>query len=232
VSVKLTTKQRRFVEEYLIDGNATGAAIRAGYSPKTARAIGSENLRKPDIAAAVAAAKQRVAAQIEISRDEVERRLAAIGFARVPEKKIRPGDIRRALVDLAKMCGWWRERVEVEAGPSMYDVLMDIHNSHGDEASRLRRMSAAAIQDECRTLHGGRCASLEVHAEALMLPVADRRPLFTECERLHPDPSDRRPGGRCETARLHRARVDAERDGTVTPPAPAAPRVEGDALVL
>lgn len=50
----MTPKQQRFVEEYLIDLNATQAAIRAGYSRKTARQIGDENLSKPDIAAAIA----------------------------------------------------------------------------------------------------------------------------------------------------------------------------------
>ena len=46
---KLTSKQNRFVEEYLIDLNATKAAIRAGYSEKTAFSIGCENLKKPYI---------------------------------------------------------------------------------------------------------------------------------------------------------------------------------------
>lgn len=50
---KLTTKQRRFVDAY--DGNATQAAIAAGYSPKTARAIGKENLTKPLILAEIKA---------------------------------------------------------------------------------------------------------------------------------------------------------------------------------
>ena len=45
----LTDKQKRFCQEYLIDLNATQAAIRAGYSAKTARSIGNENLTKPDI---------------------------------------------------------------------------------------------------------------------------------------------------------------------------------------
>ncbi|MDY2987563.1 MAG: terminase small subunit, partial [Peptoniphilus sp.] len=45
----LNKKQKRFVEEYLIDLNATQAAIRAGYSPSTAYSIGNENLRKPEI---------------------------------------------------------------------------------------------------------------------------------------------------------------------------------------
>lgn len=50
---KLTPKQARFVEEYRIDRNATQAAIRAGYSEKTAYAIGSENLTKPEILAEI-----------------------------------------------------------------------------------------------------------------------------------------------------------------------------------
>ena len=46
---KLTEKQKRFVDEYLIDLNATQAAIRAGYSVRTAKDIGCENLAKPNI---------------------------------------------------------------------------------------------------------------------------------------------------------------------------------------
>ena len=47
----MTEKQKRFCDEYLIDLNATQAAIRAGYSKKTARSIGNELLTKPDIQA-------------------------------------------------------------------------------------------------------------------------------------------------------------------------------------
>ena len=46
---KLTTKQQKFADEYIISGNATQAAIEAGYSKKTANRIGSENLSKLDI---------------------------------------------------------------------------------------------------------------------------------------------------------------------------------------
>lgn len=45
---KLTQKQQRFVDEYIISGNATQAAIKAGYSKKTARFVGAENLTKPN----------------------------------------------------------------------------------------------------------------------------------------------------------------------------------------
>ena len=54
----MTPKQQRFVEEYLIDLNATQAAIRAGYSPRSARNIASENMAKPDIQEAIAEAKR------------------------------------------------------------------------------------------------------------------------------------------------------------------------------
>lgn len=56
---KLTDKQQRFVEEYLIDLNATQAAIRAGYSEKTAYSIGNENLSKPEISDAIDAGMEK-----------------------------------------------------------------------------------------------------------------------------------------------------------------------------
>src|ERR1700735_845857 len=65
----LNPKQIRFVEEYLIDLNATQAAIRAGYSRKTAYAIGSENLRKPEIKAALQAAHAVVTTKVKITKD-------------------------------------------------------------------------------------------------------------------------------------------------------------------
>ena len=51
ISEKLTQKQQRFVDEYIISGNSTQAAIKAGYSKKTAKQMGTENLAKPIIKA-------------------------------------------------------------------------------------------------------------------------------------------------------------------------------------
>lgn len=67
----LTPKQSAFVEEYLIDLNATQAAIRAGYSKKTAEVIGLENLRKPLIAAVLLARKEDRAKKTEITQEYV-----------------------------------------------------------------------------------------------------------------------------------------------------------------
>jgi phage terminase small subunit len=68
----LTHKQQLFVEHYLTCLNATEAARRAGYSPKTAYSIGSENLTKPEIAAEI----DRRVSEVAMSADEVLRRLA------------------------------------------------------------------------------------------------------------------------------------------------------------
>jgi phage terminase small subunit len=83
----LTAKQERFVAEYLIDLNATQAAIRAGYSEKTAKEIGCENLTKPNIADAIAKAKAKRQDRTEITQDRVLEELAKVGFS----------DIRKAL---------------------------------------------------------------------------------------------------------------------------------------
>lgn len=69
--MSLTDKQQRFVEEYLVDLNATQAAIRAGYSENTARAIGAENLTKPDIADAIAGAQAERSKRTEVTADYV-----------------------------------------------------------------------------------------------------------------------------------------------------------------
>lgn len=68
---KLTAKQQRFVDEYLVDLNGTQAAIRAGYSERTARAIANENLTKPDIAEAVQKALAAREKRTQIDADYV-----------------------------------------------------------------------------------------------------------------------------------------------------------------
>ncbi|ENU16972.1 terminase small subunit [Acinetobacter lwoffii] len=91
----LTPKQQRFVEEYLIDLNATQAAIRAGYSEKTAKEIGSENLTKPNIAKAIEEAQNKRTEQTQIDAAYVLRRLVEIDQMDVldimdDQMKIRP----------------------------------------------------------------------------------------------------------------------------------------------
>ena len=77
---KLTEKQTRFVEEYLIDLNATQAAIRAGYSPNTAKDIGCENLAKPNIRACIDKEIAERSKRTGINQDRVIRELARLAF--------------------------------------------------------------------------------------------------------------------------------------------------------
>lgn len=76
----MTKKQKRFVEEYLIDLNATQAAIRAGYSPDSARDIGCENLTKPNIKAAIDKAEAERSRRTGINQDRVLREIAKLAF--------------------------------------------------------------------------------------------------------------------------------------------------------
>ncbi|MFY3310904.1 terminase small subunit [Achromobacter ruhlandii] len=94
----LTDKQRRFVDEYLVDLNATQAAIRAGYSAKTAGQIGEQNLRKLEIAAAVQEAQAIRAKRTEITQDMVLRELAKIGFSDI-RKIVRWGKTELRVTD-------------------------------------------------------------------------------------------------------------------------------------
>lgn len=77
---KLTAKQERFVAEYLIDLNATQAAIRSGYSAKTAEWIGPQLLTKSHVAAAVAAAQQERGAETKITAARVLQEIARLAF--------------------------------------------------------------------------------------------------------------------------------------------------------
>lgn len=75
----LTPKQQRFVDEYLVDLNATQAAIRAGYSARSARAIGLETLAKPAVESALGAARQRLAERTRRTVAQVMAEIRRIG---------------------------------------------------------------------------------------------------------------------------------------------------------
>lgn len=82
---RLTEKQQRFVEEYLIDLNAKASAIRAGYSPRSAHQIGHELLGKPHVAAAIAAAKAARSERTRIEADRVLMEYARLAFANITD---------------------------------------------------------------------------------------------------------------------------------------------------
>lgn len=94
----MTPKQKRFVEEYLVDLNATQAAIRAGYSVKRADAIGYENLRKPEIKDAIEKAQAERSVRTEVTMDRVVQELARIAFID-PRRVFRWGPNGVTLID-------------------------------------------------------------------------------------------------------------------------------------
>ena len=100
----LTPKQKRFVAEYLVDLNATAAAIRAGYSKKTANRIASENLSKPDIQIAIQEAQDSLQKSTEITQEMVIKELAKLGFfdiRKMFDKNGKPLDISQLDDDTA-----------------------------------------------------------------------------------------------------------------------------------
>lgn len=96
---ELSAKQAQFVQEYLIDLNGTQAAIRAGYSAKTAAQISDSLLRRPHIKTAMQNAMAERVKRTQITQDDVLRELAKIGFSDIrrivswgPEAKRDPED--------------------------------------------------------------------------------------------------------------------------------------------
>lgn len=91
---KLTEKQQRFVDEYLIDLNATQAAIRAGYSAKTANEQGSQNLAKLSIQQAIAEKMAERSKRTGINQDRVVLELAKIALVKMTDLVDRNGRIK------------------------------------------------------------------------------------------------------------------------------------------
>lgn len=91
---KLTKKQRLFVREYLVDLNATQAAIRAGYSAKTAHSAGPRMLTNVGVQAAIQEAMGKRAEKLELSADTVLRELARVALADVGQAYDENGQLK------------------------------------------------------------------------------------------------------------------------------------------
>ncbi len=134
----LTHKQRAFVNEYLVDLNATQAAIRAGYSRRTARQAGAENLSKPVIVAEIERAMEARAERTRVDADKVVTELARLAFT-----------------DMRNFVRWGTDGVlefvpsddlteddasavtEVKLSPGQYGTTMQIKLGHKDSALRM-----------------------------------------------------------------------------------------------
>lgn len=144
---KLTAKQQRFCDEYLIDLNATQAAIRAGYSKKTANRIGTENLSKLVIREYIENRMAEKEAALIANQDEVLKYLTSVlrgqsksteivieGLgdgstkARKMEKEPSEKDKLKAAELLGKRYGLYTEKVE-----ETVDMELNVNIDYGDE---------------------------------------------------------------------------------------------------
>ena len=108
----LTLKQRAFALEYMKDFNATQAAIRAGYSKKTARSIAAENLTKPNIQFFLTEQKQKAVEKAEISIEWVIKELKEI-YRRCTEGRLEGKTAVRSLELMGKYLGMWIEKHQI-----------------------------------------------------------------------------------------------------------------------
>ena len=143
---KLTAKQQRFGDEYLIDLNATQAAIRAGYSKRTAYSIGEENLKKPEIKTYIQQRMAEKESELVASQDEVLKYLTSVlrgesqsteivvegigdgcSEARTMMKKPSEKDRLKAAELMGKRYGLYTDKLELDA-----DMELNITIDYGD----------------------------------------------------------------------------------------------------
>lgn len=141
---KLTAKQERFVAEYLIDLNATQAAIRAGYSDRVAKEQGYENLTKPHIQGAIQAAQQKHATACDVTVFEVTRMYR--DSYELARNSAAPAAMVSAATGLAKLHGLIVDRAKVESTVTVKDLS-------DDELDR--RIAELAAQTGLTRLIGG-----------------------------------------------------------------------------
>ncbi|MCT3443806.1 terminase small subunit [Limosilactobacillus fermentum] len=136
ITKKLTLKQQRFVDEYIISGNATQAAIKAGYSKKTANRIATENLSKPVIKTAIDKRNAEIQSEKTMDMQEVMELLASIARGETTEETVtnkgdvietatRNSDKLKALELIGKRFGAWTDKKEISGN-------LDIEIGMGD----------------------------------------------------------------------------------------------------
>lgn len=160
---KLTDKQTAFVREYLVDLNATQAAIRAGYSERTAYSVGQRLLKKVEIQRAVAAAQAKRARRVEVTQDYVLSNLVEVVERTMQRAPVldRKGEqvtdeegravwtfdaknANRALELLGKHLGIFTDKVKAEVsgpdgGPVQSSMTLDISGMGPAEIAELAR---------------------------------------------------------------------------------------------
>lgn len=125
----MTPRQKKFCDEYLISGNATDAAVKAGYSRKTAKQMGSENLAKPDIRAYIDEQLEQLHSEKIADATEVLQYLTAVmrgthteevpllcgdGMQTLAPKEVGAKDRLKAAELIGKRLGMFTDRVGID----------------------------------------------------------------------------------------------------------------------
>lgn len=139
----LTPKRRRFVEEYRVDWNATQAAIRAGYSPKTANEQGSQLLAKLSIQEALAEVMAEDSARCQVRYEDVIAEVVKIGFVNIMDF-MHIGDDGEPLVDLSNL-------TRAQAAGLVSFEVEDYKDGRGENARDVRRVKIR-VADKVRPL--------------------------------------------------------------------------------
>ena len=130
--MSLTAKQERFVAEYLIDLNATQAAIRAGYSEKTAQQQGSRLLLNVVVQEAIAKGQNKTAEKLKITKDRIVEELAKIGFSNMLDY-MRAGSDGDPYLDFSDLTR--------EQAAALSEVTVeDFKDGRGEDARDVRRI--------------------------------------------------------------------------------------------
>jgi phage terminase small subunit len=125
---KLNDRQKRFIEEYLLDLNAGAAAIRAGYSENTAYEIGYENLRKPQIASEIEKRMQDRSKKLEWTAEDIMKDLRLIAESKDEQTK----DRLKAYELAGKHLKMFTDRIEAEHSGGI-NIMIGIPDSEEDE---------------------------------------------------------------------------------------------------
>jgi phage terminase small subunit len=111
---KLSPKQEKFAREYLKDFHTTNAALRAGYSPKSATAQGSRLLSKANVLEIIEKGKQKQIIKCEVSQEYVLKGFLKIAERGLDESNWEPKSANKALEMLGKHLGMWVEKNETK----------------------------------------------------------------------------------------------------------------------
>lgn len=116
---KLTDKQEMFCREYMIDLNATQAAIRAGYSEKTSHSIGAENLTKPEILTYLTELKKKRADKVDIKAEDILRELKSWAYGDFTEvMEMSFTDIKELPIEIRRLITGFERTVSINGDSS------------------------------------------------------------------------------------------------------------------